>query len=79
MAIARVRPISIAAPVCRRFAPSPRARGTNLGRSIGQSEQPVPMVRALRHIVHGNGTVAEAQEVFDSVTAGNGRVAPVPA
>ena len=53
--------------------------GINLGRNIWQSEFPVPMIRALRHIVHENGTVNEAQEVFDSVKAGNGRVATVPA
>ena len=53
--------------------------GINLGRNIWQSEHPVPMIRALRHIVHGNGSVAEAQEVFDNVKAGNGRVASVPA
>ncbi len=55
------------------------AIGINLGRNIWQSEHPVPMIRALRHIVHENGTVAEAQEVFDNVKAGNGRVASVPA
>ena len=43
--------------------------GINLGRNIWQSPHPVPMIRALRHIVHGNGTVAEAQEVFDSARA----------
>ena len=53
--------------------------GINLGRNIWQSEFPVPMIRALRHIVHENGTVNEAQEVFDSVKAGNGRVVTVPA
>ena len=53
--------------------------GINLGRNIWQSEFPVPMIRALRHIVHENGTVNEAQEVFNSVKAGNGRVATVPA
>ena len=53
--------------------------GINLGRNIWQSEHPVPMIRALRHIVHENGTVAEAQEVFDSVKAGNGWVASLPA
>lgn len=53
--------------------------GINLGRNIWQSEFPVPMIRALRHIVHENGTVNEAQEVFNSVKAGNGRVAAVPA
>ena len=35
------------------------AIGINLGRNIWQSEYPVPMIRALRHIVHGNGSVKE--------------------
>ena len=51
--------------------------GINLGRNVWQSEHPVPMMRALRHIVHENASVNEAQEVFDSVKAGNGRLAPV--
>ncbi len=53
--------------------------GINLGRNIWQSDHPVPMIRALRHIVHEGGTVPEAQEIFDSVKTGNGRVASVPA
>jgi len=51
------------------------AIGINLGRNIWQSDHPVPMIRALRNIVHEGGTVESAQEVFDSVKAGNGRVA----
>mgnify|MGYP000952878019 CR=1 FL=1 len=54
------------------------AIGINLGRNIWQSEYPVPMIRALRHIVHENGTIDRAQEIFDDVKAGNGRVASVP-
>ena len=53
--------------------------GINLGRNVWQSDHPVPMIRALRHIVHENGTVAGAQKIFDSVKAGNGRVPSVPA
>ena len=53
--------------------------GINLGRNIWQSEYPVPMIRALRNIVHENGTVDSAQEIFDSVKAENGRVASIPA
>jgi putative autoinducer-2 (AI-2) aldolase len=55
------------------------AIGINLGRNIWQSEHPVPMIRALRHIVHENGSINEAQEVFDSAKAENGRVASLPA
>ena len=53
--------------------------GINLGRNIWQSEYPVPMIRALRNIVHENGTVDSAQKIFDSVKAENGRVASIPA
>ncbi len=53
--------------------------GINLGRNVWQSDYPVPMIRALRHIVHENGTVKEAKEIFDNVKAGDGRLASVPA
>ena len=55
------------------------AIGINLGRNVWQSDFPVPMIRALRHIVHENGSVKEAQEIFDSVKAGDGRLASVSA
>ena len=54
------------------------AIGIYLGRNIWQSDYPVPMIRALRHIVHENGTIDGAQEIFDDVKSGNGRVASVP-
>ncbi|MDA0263525.1 MAG: 3-hydroxy-5-phosphonooxypentane-2,4-dione thiolase [Chloroflexi bacterium] len=53
--------------------------GINLGRNIWQSDYPVPMIRALRQIVHEGASVAEAQEVFDSAKASNGVAATVPA
>ena len=53
--------------------------GINLGRNIWQSDYPLPMIRALRHIVHENGTIQEAQEIFDHVKAGDGRLASLPA
>jgi putative autoinducer-2 (AI-2) aldolase len=52
--------------------------GINLGRNVWQSDHPVPMIRALRHIVHGNGSVKEASEIYDSVKAGEGQLASVP-
>ena len=55
------------------------AIGINLGRNIWQSEHPVPMIRALRHIVHENGSVPEAQEIFKSLVAGEAALAPVTA
>lgn len=42
------------------------AIGVNLGRNIWQSPHPVPMIRALRNIIHENGTVEEALDVFNS-------------
>ena len=53
------------------------AIGINLGRNVWQSDHPVPMIRALRHIVHEGGSVNEAQEVFDSVKAGEPGLAAV--
>ncbi len=53
--------------------------GINLGRNIWQSNYPLPMIRALRHIVHENGTIKEAQEIFNAVNAGDGRLASVSA
>jgi len=52
--------------------------GINLGRNVWQSDYPVPMIRALRHIVHENGSVKEASEIYDSVKAGEGQLASVP-
>ncbi len=53
------------------------AIGINLGRNIWQSPHPVPTIRALRHIVHGNGTVAEAKEIFDAARAETGELVGV--
>jgi putative autoinducer-2 (AI-2) aldolase len=55
------------------------AIGINLGRNVWQSDFPVPMIRALRHIVHENGSVKEAQEIFDSVKASEPSLVPVSA
>jgi putative autoinducer-2 (AI-2) aldolase len=41
------------------------AVGVDMGRNIWQSEHPVPMIRAIREIVHGGATVREAQEVYN--------------
>ncbi len=35
-----------------------------MGRNIWQSQYPVPMIRAVRAIVHGNQTVNEAYDLF---------------
>lgn len=41
------------------------AIGVNLGRNIWQHQHPVAMIKAIRHIIHGNGTVEEAVEIFN--------------
>ena len=53
------------------------AIGINLGRNIWQSPHPVPMMRALRHIVHGGGTISEALDVFQYSLEGAGELAGV--
>ena len=53
--------------------------GINLGRNVWQHDYPVPMIRALRHIVHENGSVEEAQEVFENAKAADARLTSVPA
>jgi len=35
-----------------------------MGRNIWQSENPIPMIRAVRTIVHGNANVDEADELY---------------
>lgn len=39
--------------------------GINLGRNIWQNERPVPMIKALRAIVHENASVDEADAIFN--------------
>ncbi len=41
------------------------AVGVDMGRNIWQSDHPVPMIRAIREIVHGNATLREAKEVYE--------------
>jgi len=40
------------------------AAGVDMGRNIWQSKNPVPMIRAVRSIVHGNANVDEADELY---------------
>src|SRR6266704_3247803 len=51
------------------------AVGVDMGRNIWQSEHPVPMIKAIREIVHGGATVREAQEVYNQ--SNNTKEAPV--
>ena len=41
------------------------AVGVDMGRNIWQSDHPVPMIKAIREIVHKEATVREAQEVYN--------------
>jgi putative autoinducer-2 (AI-2) aldolase len=40
------------------------AAGVDMGRNIWQSKYPVPMIRAVRSIVHGNSNVEKAYDLF---------------
>ena len=42
------------------------AVGVDMGRNIWQSEYPVPMIKAIRAVVHENANAKEALEVFNS-------------
>jgi putative autoinducer-2 (AI-2) aldolase len=41
------------------------AIGLNLGRNVWQHDYPVPMMKALRAIVHGNASVKDAAGIFE--------------
>lgn len=41
------------------------AAGVDMGRNVWQSEHPVPMIRALRAIVHENATAEDAFDLFN--------------
>ncbi|MBI2955059.1 MAG: 3-hydroxy-5-phosphonooxypentane-2,4-dione thiolase [Chloroflexi bacterium] len=43
------------------------AIGVDMGRNIWQSDHPVAMIRAIRHIVHENGTPRQALELFNTL------------
>ena len=40
------------------------AVGVDMGRNIWQSDNPVPMIKAVRSIVHGNNTIDQSYELF---------------
>ena len=42
------------------------AIGVNLGRNIWQNEYPVPMIKAIRSIIHEGATPAEAEGIYES-------------
>ncbi len=41
------------------------ARGVTYGRNVWQSDKPIAMVHALKHIIHKRGTVNEALDIFN--------------
>ncbi|MEW6456893.1 MAG: 3-hydroxy-5-phosphonooxypentane-2,4-dione thiolase [Acidobacteriota bacterium] len=43
------------------------AVGVDMGRNIWQSDYPVAMIQAIRHIVHNNSSVNEAYDLFNSI------------
>ncbi|MBI2885740.1 MAG: 3-hydroxy-5-phosphonooxypentane-2,4-dione thiolase [Chloroflexi bacterium] len=45
------------------------ARGVDMGRNIWQSQAPVPMIQAIRAVVHHNASVAEAAGILDGAGA----------
>lgn len=48
------------------------AIGINLGRNVWKHAHPVPMMRALRAIIHDNATPKEALQVFENLRAASG-------
>jgi len=47
------------------------AVGVDMGRNIWQSENPVPMIRAIRSIVHGNANVDQAFKLYNDLCKEN--------
>jgi len=47
------------------------AVGVDMGRNIWQSDHPVPMIRAVRSIVHGNATVDKAYSLYQKLCGGS--------
>ena len=54
------------------------AVGVDMGRNIWQSENPVPMIRAVRSIVHGSQSVNEAFEMYKSLCNENSKKKSTP-
>jgi putative autoinducer-2 (AI-2) aldolase len=43
------------------------AVGVDMGRNIWQHDYPIPMIKAIRAIVHENATAKEANELFNKL------------
>ncbi len=46
------------------------AAGVDMGRNIWQSDNPVPMIRAVRSIVHNNSDAGQAYEMYKKLCSG---------
>ena len=46
------------------------ATGVDMGRNIWQSDNPIPMITAVRKIVHENATAKEAYDLFKRLSKG---------
>ena len=55
------------------------AVGVDMGRNIWQSNYPVPMIRAIREVVHNNAKPGEAHNLFLELKQAVGRGKPVQA
>ena len=53
------------------------AAGVDMGRNIWQSDHPVPMIKAVKAIVHQRATVKEAHELFNKLKAADKAAKPV--
>ena len=54
------------------------AVGVDMGRNIWQSDNPVPMIRAVRSIVHGSQSVNEAFEMYKTLCNENSKKKSTP-
>ena len=54
------------------------AVGVDMGRNIWQSENPVPMIKAVRAIVHSNNTVEEAYQLFTKLCSETKNISKKP-
>ena len=49
------------------------AIGVNLGRNVWKNAHPVPMIRALNAVIHGNAKPKEADQLFKELAAGESK------
>lgn len=49
------------------------AKGVDMGRNIWQNENPIAMIKGIRHIVHDGGSAKEAHQMYLELSKGKGR------